>query len=102
MYLTIREYQAEPTNVNEILKQDEKSFVPSISRAAGFRDYFCIDGGNGTLTSVSLFENRADGEKFNVSAMNWVQEHLGSLLPTTPKVTSGEVRTHATGKVLVS
>lgn len=102
MYLTIREYQTNPQSTDEILRQDEKSFVPLISHAAGFRDYYCIDGGNGTLTSVSLFENRADGEKFNAIAMNWVHEHLGSLLPTTPKVTSGEVRIHATGKVLVS
>jgi hypothetical protein len=102
MYLTIREYRTDPVNVNEILREDEKSFVPFISHAEGFRDYFCIDGGNGVLTSLSLFENRADGEKFNTGAISWVREHLGSQLPTTPKVTSGEIRVHATGKVLVS
>ncbi len=102
MYLTLREYQTNPQSVAEILRQDEKGFVPFITNAAGFRDYYCIDGGNGTLTSVSLFENRSDGETFNKVAMNWVQEHLGSLLPAEPKVTSGEVRIHATAAVLVS
>jgi len=68
----------------------------------GTSDYYCIDGGNGTLTSVSLFENRSDGESFNTMATNWVQEHLGTLLPTSPKVMGGEVHTHATGKVLAS
>jgi hypothetical protein len=102
MYLTIREYQTNPQSVAEILRQDEKSFVPFITHAKGFRDYYCIDGGNGTLTSVSLFENRSDGESFNTTATNWVHEHLGTLLPTSPKVLCGEVRTHATGKVLAS
>jgi len=102
MYQTIREYQTSPQSVNEILAKDEKSFVPYISNAPGFREYTCIDSGNGVVISTSLFANRADGEKFNGLAMNWVHEHLGSLLPTAPRVTSGEVRTHATGKVLTS
>jgi hypothetical protein len=102
VYQTIREYQASPKSIDEILQKVETGFVPFMTNAPGFRDYTCIDGGNGTLTSVSLFENRSDGEKFNVLAKTWVNEHLGSLLPTAPRVITGEVRTHATGKVLAS
>lgn len=102
MYQTIREYQTNPQSVSEILAKDEKSFVPFISNAPGFREYTCIDSGTGVVTSTSLFATRADGEKFNTLAMNWVNEHLGSLLPKAPRVISGEVRTHATGKVLAS
>jgi hypothetical protein len=102
MYQTIREYQTNPQSVNEILATDEKSFVPFISNAPGFREYTCIDAGNGVVTSTSLFASREDGETFNTQALNWVHEHLGSLLPTTPRVVSGEVRVHATGKVLAS
>lgn len=102
MYLTIREYQTNQSSVSEILAKDEKSFVPFISNAPGFREYTCIDAGNGMVISTSLFANRSDGETFNTQAMNWVNEHLGTLLPTAPRVVSGEVRTHATGKVLAS
>ncbi|GAC1322804.1 MAG: hypothetical protein NVSMB22_09910 [Chloroflexota bacterium] len=102
MYQTIREYQINQQSVAEVLTKDEKSFVPLISNAPGFRDYYCIDSGNGTLTSTSLFENRADGENFNPIAMHWVQQQLGSLVPMAPRVISGEVRTHATAKVPAS
>jgi hypothetical protein len=102
MYQTIREYQTDQNSISEILAKDEKSFVPFISNAQGFREYTCIDAGNGVVTSTSLFANRSDGEKFNALAMTWVKEHLGTLLPTAPRVTSGEVRSHATGKVLAS
>ena len=51
--------------------------------------------------SVSLFENRSDGENFNQVGMDWVQKNLGSLLPSKPKVTAGEVRIHATAAALV-
>lgn len=102
MYLTIREYQANPNSVEQILREDEKSFVPAITKAEGFREYYCIAGGNGTLTSVSLFATLSDGEKFNQIAQDWVLQNLGSHLPTAPKVMSGEVRIHASGKVALS
>jgi hypothetical protein len=102
MYQTIREYQTNQQSIAEIFAKDEQSFVPLVSNAPGFREYTCIDSGNGVITSTSLFANRADGETFNKLTTNWVKEHLGSLLPTAPKVISGEVRTHVTGKVLAS
>lgn len=102
MYQTIREYQTSQSSVSEILAKDEKSFVPFISNAPGFREYTCIDAGNGVLTSTSVFASRSEADTFNTQAMNWVNEHLGSLLPKAPRVTSGEVRSHATGKVLAS
>lgn len=102
MYLTIREYQTDPTSVEEILRQDKKSFVPFIAKAEGFLNYDCIDSGNGTVTSVSLFENRTSGEQFNTMAQDWVRQNLGSLLPEKPTVIAGEVRSHAGRDVLVS
>src|SRR3954447_11082186 len=102
MYQTIREYQTTPQSIDGILAKDAQSFVPLIRNAPGFVDYSCVDGGNGTLISVSVFQNRTDGEKFNMQATSWVNEHLGTLLPTAPRVTTGEVRNHVTGKVLAS
>lgn len=102
MYQTIREYQTSPQNVGEILAKVEKSFVPFIREAPGFREYTCIDAGNRMVISTSLFANRSDGETFNALAKSWVNEHLSSLLNSAPRVMSGEVRSHATGKVLAS
>lgn len=102
MYQTIREYKTNPNSVVEVLAKDEKSFVPFIKDAPGFREYSCIDAGNGTVTSTSTFANKADGEKFNALAQNWVHENLSSLLPTPPRVSAGEIRTHVTGHVLAS
>src|SRR5579859_8252058 len=102
MYQTIREYKTNSQSVGEILTKDEESFVPFIKDAPGFREYTCIDTGNGTVTSISTFANRADGEKFNALALNWVQQNLSSLLPTAPHVSSGDVRIHVTGLVLAS
>jgi hypothetical protein len=58
--------------------------------------------GNGQLTSTSLFANRSDGDQFNKLAIEWVQQNLKTLMPNSPKVISGEVRIHCTGKVAVA
>ena len=102
MYLTIREYQTNQSSVSEILATVEKSFVPFISNAPGFREYTCIDAGNRMVLSTSLFANRSDGETFNALARSWVNEHLSSLLNSAPRVVLGDVLVHATGKVLAS
>lgn len=102
MYQTIREYQVDKSAVTEILSRDEKTFVPFISNAPGFREYTCTDTGNGVVTSTSVFASRSEGDMFNTQAGNWVKQNLGSLIPGAPRVTSGEIRVHATGKVLAS
>jgi hypothetical protein len=102
MYMIIREYQSDPKYVDEIKRQAGTDFMPLVRNAPGFREYYLIDGANGAFASVSLFSNRSDAEQFNKVAMNWVREHLGSLVPTAAKVVRGEVSTHATGNVLAS
>jgi hypothetical protein len=102
MFQTIREYQTDESSVAEILATVEKSFVPYISNAPGFSEYTAMDAGNGTIVTTSLFTNRSDGEMFNALAKTWVNENLSSFLPMAPRVISGEVGSHATGKVLAS
>jgi len=45
LYLTIRTYQTSPQAVDEILCQDQKSFLRFIHHARGFRNSYCLDAG---------------------------------------------------------
>lgn len=102
MYLTIRQYQTDQQSIHEILRQDRLSFVPAITKASGFREYTCIDSGHGTITSVSVFDDRASSERFDSVVKDWVKQHMGSLLPTSPTVISGVIENHTTAKVLAA
>jgi hypothetical protein len=102
MYLTIRQYQTDQQSIHEILRQDRLSFVPAITKATGFREYTCIDSGHGTITSISVFVDRAAAERFDIVAKEWVKQNMGSLLPSSPLVISGVIENHTAGKVLVS
>jgi hypothetical protein len=100
MYLTIRQYQTEQRFIHEILRQDRLSFVPVITKASGFREYTCIDSGHGTITSTSVFEDRAAAERFDGVVKEWVKQNLGSLLPSSPYVISGVIENHTHGTPL--
>lgn len=97
MYLTIRQYQTEQRFIHEILRQDRLSFVPAINKASGFREYTCLDSGHGTITSISVFEDRAASERFDSVVKDWVKQNMGSLLPSSPYIISGVIEHHTSG-----
>ncbi|HEY8686436.1 MAG TPA: hypothetical protein VIO57_12585 [Chloroflexota bacterium] len=102
MYTTIRQYQADQRSIHEILRQDKLTFMPAIKKAKGFREYTCIDSGRGTVTSISVFEDRLASERFDSDVQEWVKQHMGSLLPDSPYVISGVIEHHIEGKVPTS
>lgn len=56
--------------------------------------YRRVDSGDGTLASISDFEDRAGAEKSNKLAEHWVGRSLSSALPTSPETIVGEVGAH--------
>ena len=69
MYASVRRYEGiKPDSVDEIVRQVEESFVPSISAGSGFVAYFLLDAGNGAIATVSVFEDQAGAEKSNRAA----------------------------------
>jgi hypothetical protein len=97
MYMTIRQYQADQQSIHEILRQDRLSFAPTIAKAHGFREYTCVDSGHGSITSISVFDDRAAAERFDVVVHDWVKSHMGAMLPSQPYVISGVIEHHTAG-----
>ncbi|MGH3147340.1 MAG: hypothetical protein ACRDTR_16200 [Rubrobacter sp.] len=95
MYVAIRRYGLltnEP--VEDVLRGIREGFIPIIRGAPGFLAYYVLDSGGGTLTSISIFEQRAGAERSNRLAEDWVGSSLASALPTSPEVIVGEVGAH--------
>jgi hypothetical protein len=76
-----------------------EEFLPRVRQMPGFLGYYVVDGGDGTLVSVSLFEDRAGAEESTRAATGWVRERLGHLIKTAPVISTGEVVAHAEGAV---
>jgi hypothetical protein len=90
--LSIRHYQVDPASVEEIIRRVQTTFTPVIRRAPGFVAFYAVDGGEGRITSISIFEDKAGAEASVPLAAEHIRQHLAGLFPTPPQLVAGEVR----------
>lgn len=91
MFVSVRRYRAEPLYRDRIFSLVNESFLPIIRNAPGFNAYYILDSGAGAITSISIFEDKADATNSNILAAEFVEESLGDVLPTPPEIIEGEV-----------
>jgi hypothetical protein len=92
MHVSIRKYVAKDTP--EIVSRAQEGFLPIVSAADGFIEYYLVDAGEGTLVTVSVFEDLAGANRSVSAASEWVRENLLDLVEGPPEITMGEVRVH--------
>jgi hypothetical protein len=93
MYASIRWYD-KTDSTDEIVRRVEEGFVPIISEGRGFVAYYHVDADDGTVATISIFEDKAAAEESDQEAADWVSENIASLVPNPPQITVGEVRIH--------
>lgn len=89
MYASVRRYKTEAAT--EITRRVNTEFVPIISKTPGFVAYYGIDSGDGTWTSVSIFETQEGAEESNQMAADWADENIAPLISDGPDITAGEL-----------
>ena len=93
MHATIRSYHGvDEHRTDELTSKVNKTLVPQLSELPGFAGYYLVDAGNGTFTSLGLFETREQGEESTKLVTSWIRdEKLDTLMPNEPKIMSGKV-----------
>src|SRR5450759_5784278 len=91
MYIAVRKYAIIPGSVNEVLQRVQESFVPLITRTAGFIAYDAMPIGNNYLVTSSIFDTRAGAEESILLALRWVQENIGEFIQGPPVLTVDQV-----------
>jgi hypothetical protein len=92
VHASIRKYRS--SDVPEVARKiDEKGFLSIISEVPGFSAYYVIDGGDGTVVTVTLAESRDGAEQSAQKASGWISENedVAALIEGSPEVTNGEV-----------
>jgi hypothetical protein len=88
-YMSVRRYTTSgPTSV--IVRIVTEGFVPIIRDAPGFIAFYVVDGGGGTLASVSIFTDQAGADASNRMAAGYIAENLASRL-TLQDVVAGPI-----------
>ena len=88
--MTIRRYETDPKYASEIVRRVKEEFMPIIKKMPGFVSYNLIDAGNGTLASISTFQDKSGAEESTRRAADLVKT-ISSLSPNPPQITSGEI-----------
>jgi hypothetical protein len=94
MFISIRKYKLTSQDAKtrgELTRQINDLFLPQISKAPGFVSYYAVDGGSGTLATVSVFESKSGAEESSRLAADFVKKNLPALVSGPPEITSGEV-----------
>ncbi len=99
MHVTIRRYDGvDPSRTVELTDKVNETLVPKLSKMDGFKGYYLIEGENGILSSLGLYETAAQADESTKVASTWVRdEKLETAFPNAPKISSGKVVAHKNG-----
>jgi hypothetical protein len=97
MHATIRRYEGiDMARRNEVTGKVNETLVPQLRKLPGFAGYYLIEGGNGVLSSLGLFETSEQADESTKVVAKWItDEHLDTAIPNAPKITSGKVVAHS-------
>jgi hypothetical protein len=97
MHAIIRRYEGvDATRIDEVVGKVNETLVPVLRELPGFGGYYLIDGGNGVLSSLGLFETSEQADKSTTLVSKWMTEqNFDSVIPNAPKITSGKVVAHS-------
>jgi hypothetical protein len=94
MFLSIRRYD-HVRSVGEVCRKIELSFVPLLKRRPGFIAYYAVDGGGGTMATVSVFSTEQMAMESNEIAATWLRDNVADLQPEAPTIIAGKVLVNA-------
>ena len=89
MFISVRRYN-NVRSVREVCAKIEASFVPLLRQSPGFVAYYAVDGGGGTMATVSIFSTEQMARESNDTALVWMREHAVDLQPEPPEIVSGK------------
>jgi hypothetical protein len=95
MYAAVRRYEGIKDD-SEAGRLVGETFVPLLQGVSGFVAYYWIDAGDGTMASLSVFDDKAGADESVKLAHQWIEDNAPGLFPNPPRVTEGEVVASAT------
>jgi hypothetical protein len=101
MYASIRRYRMGAGSMDDAMHLADTELADRLAEEPGFVDYQAVDTGDGTITSMTIFEDEEQCLASNRIAAEFVREHLEAFQVERLAVFGGEVMvSRAADKVL--
>lgn len=88
MYIVIRKYST--NSQEEVIQKIQQGFVPLISQAPGFIDYYVVPIEKDKVLIVNLFDSEFNGQNSTELAKKWVDENIAHLYSGPAEILEGE------------
>jgi hypothetical protein len=95
MYASVRKYRGR--DIEQIARRIEDDFLARVRDVPGFSSYYVVDGGGGTLVTITLADDEAGAQASADAAASWIRENddVAALIDGAPDVTNGEILAQA-------
>ena len=92
MYMVIRRYDdIDSRYAQQSVQRNRETLVPLLSQQPGFVAYYTIEGEDGTVVSIGVYESKAEAEESNRIAAEWTKANSAEFVRKPPQITAGEV-----------
>jgi len=91
MQASVRKYKVDQSQMDEISRRVEETFVSKVAAAPGFVAYYVIDAGNGILITVTVGDDPDVVQQSADMAAEFVRDELSHLEIERVEAASGEV-----------
>lgn len=92
MYLVIRHYHdIDPAYAQQSIERNRQTLVPLLSKQPGFVAYYTIEGEDGTVVSIGVYDSKEEAERSNEIAAEWTKQNSSQYVRKPPTITRGEV-----------
>jgi hypothetical protein len=96
MHASIRQYRSsDAAEVGRRANDQSSGFPPVAREIKGFQAWYLIDGGDGTLTTVTICDDEAGVNESVEKAREWVGANAADLVEGSPNVTNGRIEAQA-------
>jgi hypothetical protein len=92
MHAMIRRYSVADDDVAELMHRCDVEFADQLAGQPGFMDYQLFAGGDGTVTSITIFETEDRARASTDLASRWIANSLSDLRIDRTDVFGGEVQ----------
>ena len=91
MYAAIRQTKLKPGTAEEVIKRAREGALPLISGVPGFKAYYMVLGDDNSITTVSVFADKAAAEACNAKVMDWIKQNMGPYVAAPTQAMEGRV-----------
>ena len=97
MHASVRKYQVDADEIDELSRRIAEAFVPRLSEIPGFAGYYVVDATHGIVITLTLGEDSAAVERSTELAAEFVRDELADLQVERVEAAHGEVTVSQTG-----